>query len=210
MSKVPEGKAGELFVGGDCLARGYVNLPEKTEESFPADPFSPSDGARMYRTGDKARILPAGNLEILGRTDFMVKIRGYSVELGAVEAAIEDSLAVRACVVVADGEEGTDKRLVAYLVPASDDERGGRYAGWNLDPRTGRSPEIRRRLQDSLPHYAVPATFVEVEALPLDDISDKVDRKRLPEPPARVVPKTSEPAGPVRKLSADAPRSEKE
>jgi amino acid adenylation domain-containing protein/thioester reductase-like protein len=210
MREVPEGEAGELFVGGDCLARGYVNLPEKTEESFPVDPFSSEDGARMYRTGDKARILPDGNLEILGRTDFMVKIRGYSVELGAVEAAIEDNLAVRACVVVADGEEGQDKRLVAYLVPSTEDERGERYAGWNLDPRTGRSPEIRRRLQESLPHYAVPATFVEVEALPLQATSGKVDRKRLPEPPARVLPKTPDSAEPVRKLSADAPRSEKE
>jgi amino acid adenylation domain-containing protein/thioester reductase-like protein len=207
MRKVPEGDAGELFVGGDCLARGYVNLPEKTEESFPADPFSSVDGARMYRTGDKARILPDGNLEILGRTDFMVKIRGYSVELGAVETAIEKNLAVRACVVVAEGEEGEDKRLVAYLVPASEDERGERCAGWSLDPRTGRSPEIRRHLQESLPHYAIPATFVELEALPLHDVSGKVDRERLPPPPARVVPAASEP---LRKLPADAPRSEKE
>src|SRR5215207_5921669 len=206
---VPEDEAGELFVGGDCLARGYVDLPEKTEESFPVDPFSSKSGARMYRTGDKARILPDGNLEVLGRTDFMVKIRGYSVELGAVEAAIEENLAVRACVVVADGEEGQDKRLVAYLVPASEDERGERYAGWNLDPRTGRSSEIRRRLQDSLPHYAIPATFVEVAALPLHDVSGKVDRQRLPEPPARVT-KTPEPDEPIRKLSVDAPRSEKE
>jgi amino acid adenylation domain-containing protein/thioester reductase-like protein len=209
VSKVPEGETGELFVGGDCLARGYVNLPEKTEESFPADPFSPVEGARMYRTGDRARILPDGNLEILGRTDFMVKIRGYSVELGAVEAAVEDNLAVRACVVVADGEEGADKRLVAYLVPASEDERGERYAGWNLDPKTGRSSEIRRHLQDSLPHYAIPATFVKVEALPLHDVSGKVDRQRLPEPPERVN-RAPEPDEPVRKLSADATRSEKE
>src|SRR5215210_7763053 len=89
--RVPEGEAGELFVGGDCLARGYVALPEKTEESFPEDSFSPKSGARMYRSGDRARILSDGSLEILGRVDFMVKIRGYSVELGAVEAAIEES-----------------------------------------------------------------------------------------------------------------------
>ena len=207
MSKVPDGEAGELYVGGDCLARGYVNRPEVTEESFPADPFSSVDGARMYRTGDRARILPDGNLEILGRTDFMVKIRGYSVELGAVEAAIEKNLAVRACVVIVEGEEGEDKRLVAYLVPSSEDERGGRYGGWGLDPRTGRSPEIRRRLQESLQHYAIPATFVELEALPLHDVSGKVDRKRLPPPPARIAPAASEP---VRELPADAPRSEKE
>ena len=210
MREVPEGEAGELFVGGDCLARGYLGLPEKTEESFPPDPFSPAEDARMYRTGDKARILSDGNLEILGRTDFMVKIRGYSVELGAVEAAIEESLAVRACVVVADGEEGSDKRLVAYLVPSAEDERGERYAGWSLDPRTGRSPEIRRRLQDSLPHYAVPATFVEIEGLPIHATSGKVDRQRLPEPPARVVPRAPDPAEPPRRVPAGAPRSEKE
>ena len=87
--RVPEGEAGELFVGGECLARGYVELPEKTEESFPEDPFSSKNGAKMYRSGDRARILSDGSLEILGRVDFMVKIRGYSVELGAVEAAIE-------------------------------------------------------------------------------------------------------------------------
>ena len=208
--KVPDGEAGELFVGGECLARGYVNLPEKTEESFPPDPFSPEEGARTYRTGDKARILPDGNLEILGRTDFMVKIRGYSVELGAVEAAVEENLAVRACVVVADGSEGEDKRLIAYLVPSSEDERGERCAGWKLDPATGRSPELRRRLRESLPHYAIPATFVELEALPLHDVSGKVDRERLPDPPARVAPSTSEAEEPVRNLSADASRSEKE
>src|SRR3712207_4700664 len=210
MSKVPDGEAGELYVGGDCLARGYVNLPKKREESFPADPFSSEVGARMYRTGDKARLLPDGNLEILGRTDFMVKIRGYALPIWAVEAAIEENIAVKACVVVADGEEGEDKRLVAYLVPSSEDERGGRQAGWDLDPRTGRSPEIRRRLQESLPHYAVPATFVEVDALPLQATSGKVDRKRLPEPPARAAPKTFDTTEPVRKLSADASRSEKE
>src|SRR5215210_2171503 len=93
--QVPGGEAGELFVGCDCLARGYVELPEKTEKSFPEDPYSSRSGARMYRTGDRARILTDGSLEILGRVDFMVKIRGYSVELGAVEAAIEKSLAVR-------------------------------------------------------------------------------------------------------------------
>src|ERR671916_316269 len=75
--RVPEGEAGELFVGGECLARGYVDLPEKTEKSFPEDPFSSRSGARMYRTGDRARILSDGSLEILGRVDFMVKIRGY-------------------------------------------------------------------------------------------------------------------------------------
>ena len=108
----------------------------------------------MYRTGDRARILSDGSLEILGRVDFMVKIRGYSVELGAVEAAIEKGLAVKSCVVVSEGEEGEDKRLVAYIVPDPEDDE--RYSGWSLDPKTGRSKEIRGILQDGLPHYAVP------------------------------------------------------
>ncbi|CAN5616121.1 hypothetical protein BH20ACT10_BH20ACT10_09390 [soil metagenome] len=173
---VPNGEDGELHVGGECLARGYVGLPEKTAERFPEDPFS---GGRMYRTGDRARLLPDGSLEILGRCDFMMKVRGYSIELGAVEAAIEDSLRVKGCVVVADGEEGEDKRLVAYLVP----EEGESF---DVDSRTGRSPEIRDTLKNSLPHYAIPAAFVVVaDSLPLQETTGKVDRTELPPPPER-------------------------
>src|SRR5918996_516944 len=205
--RVPEGEAGELFVGGDCLARGYVDMPEKTEESFPEDPFSARSGARMYRTGDRARNLSDGSLEILGRVDFMVKIRGYSVELGAVEAAIEKSLAVRSCVVVSEGEEGEDKRLVAYIVPDPDDE--GRYSGWSLDRRTGRSKEIRSVLQDSLPHYAVPSVFVELESLPIQTTSGKVDRSELPPPPPRPARSPRQDTGSVDRLPESAPRGEK-
>ena len=205
---VPDGEAGELFVGGECLARGYLGLPEKTEESFPEDPFSPIGGARMYRTGDRARILPDGSLEILGRVDFMVKIRGYSVELGAVEAAIEKDLAVRACVVVAEGAEGEDKRLVAYLVRDPEDE--GRFSGWSLDPKTGRGPEVRSVLQESLPHYAVPAVFVELESLPIQAASGKVDRGQLPPSPPRPSRSNPDTERPVVQLAPDAPRSEKE
>ncbi|MDQ3942204.1 MAG: amino acid adenylation domain-containing protein, partial [Actinomycetota bacterium] len=210
MQPVPDEAAGELYVGGDCLARGYVNRPELTTQRFVEDPFSCTGGARLYRTGDKARLLPDGSLEVLGRVDFMVKIRGYSIELGAVEAAIERHLAVRSCVVVAECEEGEDKRLVAYLVPSSDPaEHGGRYTGWRIDPKTGRSPEIRRRLQESLPHYAIPAVFVELEALSLQDTSGKVDRRQLPSPPARAA-STREPVELAHTLSTDAPRHEKE
>ena len=202
---VPEGEAGELFVGGECLARGYVGLPEKTEESFPEDPFSPEDGARMYRSGDRARVLSDGTLEITGRVDFMVKIRGYSVELGAVEAAIEKDLAVKSCVVVSEGEEGEDKRLVAYVVPDPGDEE--RYSGWSLDPKTGRSKEMRGILQDSLPHYAVPSVFVELESLPIQATSGKVARSELPPPPPRPARKET---GDIARLPDDAPRREKE
>ena len=208
---VPDGAAGELYVGGDFLARGYVNRPELTAQRFLEDPFVSEEGARMYRTGDKARLLPDGSLEILGRVDFMVKVRGYSIELGAVEAAIEKNLAVRSCVVVAEGEEGEDKRLVAYLVPSPDTERGERYAGWSIDARTGRSPEIRRKLQESLPHYSIPAVFVELEELPLQDTTGKVDREQLPPPPARVSSTTTfDPQEHAEAISADAPRDEKE
>src|ERR687890_16239 len=206
--QVPDGEAGELFVGGNCLARGYVALPEKTAESFPEDPFSSRSDARMYRTGDRARILSDGSLEIMGRVDFMVKIRGYSVELGAVEAAIEDGLAVKSCVVISEGEEGEDKRLVAYIVP--DPEDGDRSSDWNLDPKTGRSREIRSVLQDSLPHYAVPSVFVELEALPIQETSGKVDRSELPPPPPRPIRSTREDAGSFARLPEEALRSEKE
>jgi amino acid adenylation domain-containing protein/thioester reductase-like protein len=208
---VPAGTPGEVYVGGDLLARGYVNLPERTAQRFLEDPFSSKAGARMYRTGDKGRFLPDGSLEVLGRIDFMAKVRGFSIELGAVEAAIEKQLALRDCVVIAEGEEGEDKRLVAYLVPASDpSEYGDRYTGWNIDPGTGRSPEIRRRLQESLPHYAIPAVFVELEDLPLQDTTGKVDRKQLPSPPARVTATTFDPAERAQALSASTPRHEKE
>jgi len=205
--RVSEGEAGELFVGGDCLARGYVELPEKTEKSFPEDPYSSRSGARMYRTGDRARILTDGSLEILGRVDFMVKIRGYSVELGAVEAAIEEDLAVKSCVVVSEGEEGEDKRLVAYIVPDPEDDE--RYSGWSLDSKTGRSKEIRGVLQDSLPHYAVPSVFVELESIPIQAASGKVDRSELPPPPPRPDRSSREDADSITRLPEDAPRSQK-
>ena len=203
---VPAGTPGELYVGGELLARGYVKLPEKTAERFLPDQFSPEVGARMYRTGDKARLLSDGNLEILGRVDFMVKIRGYSIELGAVEAAILQRLAVESCVVVAEGEEGKDKRLVAYLVPSSDPD--DRHANWRVDPGTGRCPGIRRVLQESLPHYMIPAVFVEVGSLPLQDTTGKVDRKKLPPPPALLAPAAFDPG--EHRLPPDASRHEKE
>src|ERR687889_579622 len=206
--RVPEDEAGELFVGGDCLARGYVELPEKTEESFPEDPFSSRSGARMYRSGDRARLLSDGSLEILGRVDFMVKIRGYSVELGAVEAAVEDGLAVKSCVVISEGEEGEDKRLVAYIVPDPEDDE--RSSDWNLDPKTGRSREIRGVLQASLPHYAVPSVFVELESLPIQETSGKVDRSELPSPPPRPARLRRDDADDFARLPESAPRSEKE
>lgn len=202
---LPIGEPGEVYVCGGGLAQGYVNRPDTTAERFILDPFSTDAGAKMYRTGDQGRMLPDGNLEILGRVDFMVKVRGYSIELGAVEAAIEENLAVHNCVVIAEGAEGEDKRLVAFLVPDSEDSR--RYASWTIDDKSGRSPDIRRALQSSLPHYAVPAVFVEVDTLPLQATTGKVDRAELPEPPSRV---ESGPKKQVEKVSKNATRPERE
>ena len=206
LRRVPEGEPGEGCVGGDMLARGFVNLPEKTAERFVADPFAGEEAARMYRTGDRGRILPDGHLEILGRADFRVRIRGYNVELGAVEAAIEENVAVRACVVVSEGDEGEDKRLVAYVVPEPREDQ--RFSSWSLDPKTGRSKEIRGVLRNVLPHYAVPAVYVALDALPIQATSGKVDRKRLPPPP----PRQTRTGGslPSTTLPADAPRAERE
>ena len=184
---LPFGEAGELFVGGDMLARGYLNLPDLTATRFVPDPFveKVSDEGRvpmMYRTGDRARFLPNGQLEILGRCDFMVKIRGYSVVLGAVETALVDHVRLSSCVVVADGEEGSeDKQLIAYLVrdhkePAADDTR---LADWTIDTRNGSCPEIRRAVDGHLPHYMVPSVYIEVESLPVAAVGAKLDRKAL-------------------------------
>ncbi|AHY45894.1 Thioester-redct: thioester reductase domain [Rubrobacter radiotolerans] len=183
---VPPGEPGELFVGGDWLAREYVNLPEKTAERFIPDPRRNS-GRRLYRTGDRARLLGDGTLEVLGRCDFMVKVRGYSIELGAVEAAVEDLLPVRSSCVVAEGEEGTDKRLVAYLVPSGE---GGMP---EIDRKTGRSVPAREALKAALPHYALPSAYVELDALPLQEATGKVDRAKLPPPPPRAAPANREP-----------------
>lgn len=205
--RLPDGEPGELFVGGPCLARGYVNRPRLTAERFVDDPFRP--GARMYRSGDRARLLPSGALEVLGRTNFMVKIRGYSVELGAVEAAIEQSLAVRGCVVVAEGEEGQRKRLVAYLVPCPEGDGDERDDAWRIDPGTGRSPHIRRRLRERLPHYMVPSVYVRLDALPLQPTTGKVDRQQLPPPPDGAGASVS-PVDRPRTLPAEARREDRQ
>lgn len=181
---LPFGEAGELFVGGDMLARGYLNLPELTATRFVPDPFLEDknvvDG-RMYRTGDRARFLPNGQLEILGRCDFMVKIRGYSVVLGAIETALVDHVKLSSCVVVADGEDGSEeKQLIAYLVRDHSDKEGDtRLADWTIDHRNGSCPEIRRAIDGHIAHYMVPSVYIEVESLPVKAVGAKLDRKAL-------------------------------
>ncbi|PWN88855.1 acetyl-CoA synthetase-like protein [Acaromyces ingoldii] len=172
---VEAGEVGELCVGGPLLARGYLNLPEVTAKAF----FLGPGGQRMYRTGDAARRLSDGRLEITGRIGGMIKTRGYTVQPGAVEAAIMRHLSVRSCVVVGHGE-GLEKRIVAYVV------RDVVISDVNRPPLvirpTGHSPEARRALSAHLAHYMIPSVWIELDALPTHDVSGKIDVRALPTP----------------------------
>ncbi|HEX6184264.1 MAG TPA: condensation domain-containing protein, partial [Pyrinomonadaceae bacterium] len=165
----PWGAPGELYLGGEGLARGYLGRADLTAERFVPDPVSGEPGARLYRTGDVARQVRGGELEYLGRVDHQVKVRGFRIELGEVEATLLRHPSVRAVVVVAREEAGGGQRLVGYVVPDG--------------AQTLTAPELRAHLRESLPEYMVPAAFVFLEALPLTP-NGKVDRKALPEPDA--------------------------
>jgi amino acid adenylation domain-containing protein len=164
---VPIGVAGELHIGGDGLARGYLKRPELTSEKFIPNPFNGDPEARLYKTGDLARYLPDGNIECLGRIDDQVKLRGFRIELGEIEAVLRQHEAVRESVVVAREDVPGDRRLVAYVVPA---------AGFTAD-----SKDLRAFLQDKLPEYMIPSVVVELHELPLTP-NGKVNRRALPAP----------------------------
>src|SRR5271165_2628902 len=157
---------GELYAGGEGVARGYLNHPELTAERFPDDPNSGKPGAKMYRTGDLARQREDGVIEFLGRADGQLKLRGFRVELGEVEAALSALDAVAQCAVIATGQTAEDKQLAAFIVPAA-----------------GHRPEesdLRLQLKRKLPPYMVPARFEFVGHLPLT-ANGKVDRRALAE-----------------------------
>jgi amino acid adenylation domain-containing protein len=162
---VAPGVAGELFVGGSALARGYLGRPELTAEKFLPDPFA--DGARMYRTGDRVRWNATGRLEFIGRFDDQVKIRGFRVEVAEVEAVLTDHPGVRECAVAAHGYGVGDRRLVAYVVPDPD--------------RAPSAVELRDFLAARLPDYMVPAAYQTVGELPRTP-SGKLSRRLLPRP----------------------------
>ncbi len=165
----PAGVAGDLWIGGECLAAGYANAPELTADRFLPDPFAVEPGSRLYRTGDRARYRPDGNLEFLGRLDQQVKIRGFRVELGEIETVLASHPEVREAVVAAPRQPAGDRRLVAYVVPRRQPAADARA--------------LRAFLHDRLPEYMVPSAVVELPALPLT-ANGKVDRKALPEPAA--------------------------
>jgi amino acid adenylation domain-containing protein len=164
---VPKGVAGELYIGGAGVALGYLNQPEQTAEGFLKDPFAGEPDARMYKTGDRVRYLPDGNIEFLGRLDQQVKIRGFRVEPAEVEQVLRGQAAVREAVVIAQDDINGEKRLVAYYVP----EPG----------RTVTTEQLRSQLLERLPDYMVPGVFVTLPALPLTP-NGKVDTKALPAP----------------------------
>jgi amino acid adenylation domain-containing protein len=168
---VPLGAAGELFVGGEILARGYLGRPDLTAAAFLPDPFSPVPGARAYRTGDRVRHLPDGRLEILGRRDHQVKLRGVRIELGEIESVLREHPEVRDAAVVLRPDPGGNARLVAYTVRTRTDRTD------LSDPA-----DLRAFLKKRLPESMVPAFFVRLEALPLTP-NGKLDRAALPAPP---------------------------
>jgi amino acid adenylation domain-containing protein len=187
---VPAGEVGELFIGGDGVARGYWNRPDLTAERFLTIP-SVSSG-RIYRTGDLARFLPDGNIEFLGRADFQVKLRGHRIELGEIEAILEQSGGIRQAVVVLREDREGDKRLVAYLVLQA---QAPQDAG-----------ALRSVLESKLPDYMVPSAFVFLPAMPLTD-NGKIDRKallNLPPPGSSTANAATEPRSEMERIVAAA------
>lgn len=178
LQPVPAGEVGELHMTGGCLARGYLNLPELNAEKFIANPFieegslESESTQRLFKTGDLARYLPDGSLEILSRVDFQVKIRGMRVELGEIESFLEQYPSVKQAVVTARESIPGEKRLVAYLVPRlpSDEIK-----------QTTLSKKLRSFLAEKLPDYMIPSAFVLLDTLPLTP-NGKLDRLSLPEP----------------------------
>jgi acyl-coenzyme A synthetase/AMP-(fatty) acid ligase/acyl carrier protein len=164
LERVPVGVIGELYLGGDGLARGYLARPELTAERFVPDSLGQREGGRLYRTGDLARLLPHGEIEFLGRSDQQIKLRGYRIELGEVEAGLGELTGVRQAVALIRKDERGGKRLVAFV--KADAGVSGR--------------ELRQVLRAKLPEYMVPQTVAVIEEIPLLP-NGKIDRARLAE-----------------------------
>src|SRR5690606_11884562 len=167
MEKVASGTAGELYIGGAGLARGYLNMPELTKERFVADPFDAPIGSRLYRTGDLAKINTDGSLEYLGRIDDQVKIRGFRIELGEIENTMQLHPQVRQAVILAKDDGAGNKRLIGYIVPRADYLRA----------------DVINFLESRLPEYMVPRLIMELKEIPLTP-NGKADKKKLPNPEA--------------------------
>ena len=177
MQMLPVGVPGELYIGGAGLARGYWRGAAQTAERFVPNPFSPLPGARLYRTGDVARYLDNGNVQYVGRADSQVKLRGYRIETGEIEVALNQQPPVRESVVIMQEDAAGEKRLVGYVVT----EVGAAFS----------ATELRRRLKEMLPDYMIPPLLLEIEKLPLTP-NGKVDRRALPSPQAQARPDLEE------------------
>jgi non-ribosomal peptide synthetase component E (peptide arylation enzyme)/acyl carrier protein len=164
---LPVGATGELYIAGHGVARGYRNRDELTAERFVPEPFLA--GERMYRTGDLARYRRDGQIQLLGRADQQIKLRGHRIELGEIEAALERHETVHQAVLLVQGQDA-DQRLVAYV---------------RLNAASVKSEDLRGWLQERLPEYMVPGVYVTMEEFPLTP-NGKVDRKRLPPPEGRL------------------------
>ena len=167
MSVKGVGEAGEIYIGGEGVGRGYKGRADLTGERFVPDPHGKRAGGRLYKTGDQGRWLPTGDIEYLGRVDRQVKVRGYRVELGEIEAEMSRCKGVREAVAVLRQEQGGEKRLVGYVV-------------WEKGER-GSVSEVRKEMRERVPEYMAPAVIVELEVMPLTT-NGKVDRHALPAP----------------------------
>src|SRR5829696_7453757 len=174
LEPVPIGVAGELYLGGAGLAREYLRRPELTAEKFVPHPYSEEAGARLYCTGDQVRWLTDGTLEFVGRLDQQVKVRGFRIELGEIEATLGEQEEVKEAVVIAREESAGEKRLVAYVVPRTEVQS-------MHQERVQLISRLRVHLEEKLPDYMIPASFVLLDALPLTP-NHKVDRCALPAP----------------------------
>ncbi|MCC8368191.1 amino acid adenylation domain-containing protein, partial [Xenorhabdus sp. PB61.4] len=164
---VPLGVTGEIYIGGAGVARGYLNQPELTAERFVADPFSPLPDARMYKTGDLGRWRPDGNIDYLGRNDFQIKLRGFRIEPGEIEAQLLACDGIKEAMVIIHETDNGEKRLIAYLVAQPD--------------VTLEAANLREELKLCLPNYMLPSAFVMLDTFPLTP-NGKLDRKALPAP----------------------------
>ncbi|HEX8149647.1 MAG TPA: amino acid adenylation domain-containing protein, partial [Pyrinomonadaceae bacterium] len=166
LKPVPVGVAGELYIAGANLGRGYWRRPALTAEKFIPHPLSKDAGARLYRSGDLARRLSDGRIEFLGRIDHQVKVRGFRIELGEIDAALASNPHISECLTVLSGASAADKRIVSYIVPQGDDVTNS---------------ELRAYLRERLPEYMTPGAFVRLAELPRTP-NGKIDRGGLPEP----------------------------
>lgn len=167
LQPVPMGIPGELHIGGDGLAREYLNRPDLTQEKFIPNPFASGTGVRLYKTGDLVSYLSDGNIEFIGRKDDLVKIRGYRIELGEIEASISQHDSVRDAVVIVREDRPGDKRLVAYVT--------------SKEERQIIVSELKSYLKQQVPEYMIPAAIVGLDKIPLTP-NGKVDRRSLPIP----------------------------